>query len=231
MRRDDRDAKTKWQTKPLWVGQLVVGGGEGFLASGVGEQRQLQLHQLPVKRFQARIRRVNLHHGRNPLHEPGAVGFRPNQPLQGVAAVGIDAGSEEEVRVSRHLLRDEFIRHVDFRPTAVQLAALVHHAVNCQHDGSADVPAAGYLFRDVSHDGAVALRQHFCAGGAEAFQVETELPTVADGLRNEASAAARADPGDVAVHVEQTRFRQRLRREIWATEKQPTTDERQHRQQ
>ena len=132
--------------------------------------------------------------------------------------------------MASHLLSDEFVWHVDFRPAAVQLAVLVHYAVHRQHDGRADVAAASDLLRDASHDDTVAFGQHFRAGGAKAFQVETELPTVADGRRDEASAAARADASNVAVHVEQLRFWQRLWLEIGATEEQATTSHRHHRQ-
>ena len=122
--------------------------------------------------------RVNRHDRRNPFHQHRAVLLRPFQPRQGVAAIRIHRRAKQQVRVPRRHFRHELIRHINFRPVRVEVPIGVHHAVEREQDGPADIFALGERFRNAVAHQTVALLQKFLLRNAEAAQINLEPPVV-----------------------------------------------------
>ena len=181
-----------------------------MLGPGVDEQGQAQLGHPAVERREAFVGRVDELDRGQPFDEDRVVGRRPVQASQGVGAVGIDAGAEEQVGVARRQRGDELVRHVELGARRVQVAPVIHRAVQRQDHGAADVPAlAEHRGKPVGAQG-IALLFQLPAGDAKAAEIEPHLPAPAQPLGDKAPAAARAQAGHMAVQVQERRDRQRL---------------------
>jgi len=97
--------------------------------------------------------------------------------------------------------RDEFVRHKNLGAVGVEPAVRPDDAIEREQDDLADEAALRDRRRDAVGDHAVALFQDFLFRGAEAVEINVEPPVVQESGRDEAAAAARAEAGDMAVHV------------------------------
>ena len=98
---DDRHAEAQRQAQARRIGKLVFGPGEGMLGPGVDEQGQTQLSHSAVERGEAFVSRVDELDRGQPFDQDRVVSRRLVQASQGIGAVGIDAGAEEQVGVAR----------------------------------------------------------------------------------------------------------------------------------
>ena len=139
MRGDHRDPQRQRQFEPPRVAELVPGAGEGTFLASVRKQRQAERLQLFVERRDGFVCGIDVHDVRQPLHEQGALGGNLLQALEGVVAVRIHAGAEAQVVVAGNFAGDEGVGHVELGGLPIQLACGVHHAVERQHHGAADL--------------------------------------------------------------------------------------------
>ena len=110
--------------------------------AGMGEQGQVQFHQLFIVGNEARVSRIKLHNGRQPFHQHRAVGLGPGQAFQCIGAQGVHGRAEEQVGMLRRHGGYEFIGHINFGAVGIKLAVRPDHAVHRQNDGMAHKLAA-----------------------------------------------------------------------------------------
>ena len=99
VRGNDGDAKAERKTEALWVGETVIGVGEGAFLAGVREQRELMLLEPLVEGDEPFVGRIDVHDAGDPLDQHGTVGRAPVEAGQGVPAVGVHGRAEEQVGV------------------------------------------------------------------------------------------------------------------------------------
>src|SRR6266404_3028997 len=109
---------------------------------------------------------------------------------------------------------DEFIRHVDFRPMAVQLARGIYHAIQRKNNRGVHVLALSDLLGDsLGHQG-VAFHCNLFTSHPKTSKVDAGLPAVLQFRRDKAAAAAGAGSRDVTMHVQQAPLRKWFRRAV-----------------
>ena len=126
--------------KPQRVGQAVIDSGEGFLVAGMGQERQLQLPQPPVKRCQPRIGGIDVLDRGEPLQQHSPLLGGSIKPFQRIAATGVDAGAEQQVRVLAALPSQKLVGDMDLGRRFVQSSLRIDHAVHCQHHRRRNLP-------------------------------------------------------------------------------------------
>ena len=199
---DHGDAAPQRQFEQQRIAQFVAAVAERAFIASMGQQGQSQLPQAVVERDDSLVRRVDMHDAGDPLDQHCPLVLSPLQTFEGVVAMGIDAGSEEQVVVSGNRLRQVIVGNVYLRSLPVQVAGLVDHSVQCQHYRPGYRLGRRDLVRQLPYDDLVSFALQLLQGDVECGQVEGKLVAVAHRLGNEAAALAGTDARRMHVHVD-----------------------------
>jgi len=98
--------------------------------------------------------------------------------------------------------RHKFIGYVHLRSVDIELAVRANNPIEREKDGFIYESAVSQPLRNVLRNGAVALAQQFAFGHTKAAQVNVKSPAMPQSRRNKAPAAARANPGNMTMHID-----------------------------